>query len=388
MKNVKRVGLFSLSILSLGLVVTGLKTSEKPIVLSNAYSNTSPATYYKDISDSLKDTALLNKLHELNEAKLVHRVGYNNMPSYFDETDPGSKSGEVTSFYSGNSARYTSQTMNREHVWPASRTVGGRDNDPLEDDIHMVRPTLISENSGRGNKFFATTGAGWDPATFNVPSYRGDSARIIFYCAIADVQLKIIDLTDDNTYNHTMGKLSELLQWNLDYKVADREKVRNEAAESLQGNRNPFIDHPEYACRIWGNTNSTTKKICGMDKITGFTLSSHARKIKVGNSIRLGYTIEPEGYSEPFTVSWSSSDESIATVNKGGLIEALKVGEATITATIDGTIFSDSCVITVVSDSPAPKHNGCGGNIITSSVILSTLSILGIALLLIRKKAK
>lgn len=388
MKNVKRVGLFSLSILSLGLVVTGLKTGEKPIALSFAYSNTNPATYYKDISDSLKDTALLNKLHELNEAKLVRRVGYDNMPSYFDETDPGNKSGEVTSFYSGNSARYTSKTMNREHVWPASRTVGGRDNDPLEDDIHMVRPTLISENSGRGNKFFATSGAGWDPATFNVPSYRGDSARIIFYCAIADVQLKIIDLTDDNTYNHTMGKLSELLEWNLDYKVADREKVRNEAAESLQGNRNPFIDHPEYACRIWGSTNATTKKICGMDKITGFTLSSHTRKIKVGNSIRLGYTVEPEGYSEPFTVSWSSSDNSIATVNKGGLIEALKVGEVTITASIDGTFFSDSCVITVVSDSPTPQRNGCGGNIVTSSVILSTLSILGIALLLIRKKAK
>ena len=388
MKNVKRVGLFSLSILSLGLVVTGLKTGDKPFALSFAYSNTSPATYYKDISDSLKDTALLNRLHELNEIKLVRRVGYDNMPSYFDETDPGNKSGEVTSFYSGNSARYTSKTMNREHVWPASRTVGGRDNDPLEDDIHMVRPTLISENSGRGNKFFATSGAGWDPATFNVPSYRGDSARIIFYCAIADVQLKIIDLTDDNTYNHTMGKLSELLEWNLNYKVADREKVRNEAAESLQGNRNPFIDHPEYACRIWGSTNATTKKICGMDKITGFTLSSHARKIKVGNSIRLGYTVEPEGYSEPFTVSWSSSDDSIATVNKGGLIEALKVGEVTITASIDSTIFSDSCVITVVSDSPTPKNNGCGGNIVTSSVILSTLSILGIALLLIRKKAK
>ena len=61
-----------------------------------------------------------------------------------------------------------------------------------------------------------------------------------------------------------MGKLSDLLKWNKNYAVQDRERIRNEGAQSLQGNRNPFIDHPEYACRIWGNTNSTTRQICGM----------------------------------------------------------------------------------------------------------------------------
>ena len=73
-----------------------------------------------------------------------------------------------------------------------------------------------------------------------------------------------------------MGKLSDLLKWNLQY-APNRSK---DAALALrveqnrnqiigietrgQGNRNPFIDHPEYACKIWGSTNSTTKQICGM----------------------------------------------------------------------------------------------------------------------------
>ena len=49
-----------------------------------------------------------------------------------------------------------------------------------------------------------------------------------------------------------MGKLSDILRWNLTYGVKQREMNRNEAVEAIQGNRNPFIDHPSYADKIWG----------------------------------------------------------------------------------------------------------------------------------------
>ncbi len=71
-----------------------------------------------------------------------------------------------------------------------------------------------------------------------------------------------------------MGKLSTLLEWNLAYLPGDgtlelrTELNRNNVIEKDkdgQGNRNPFIDHPEYACKIWGATNSETKRICGMN---------------------------------------------------------------------------------------------------------------------------
>ena len=229
-----------------------------------------PSDYYGGIGADLSGQNLTNALNVLNNAKRTFQVGYDEMMNKpaqgFYVTDPGA-SGEkysITSFYSGTVRKGTSG-MNREHVWPNSR--GGN---LVEDDIHMIRPTITAENGSRGNSFYVegkkTEHDGWDPAMedFGDATYRGDSARIIFYAAIAATSLTLIDAETDATSNNTMGKLSDLLKWNLEYPVLEREQVRNEGAESLQGNRNPFIDHPEYACRIWGNTNSTTRQICGM----------------------------------------------------------------------------------------------------------------------------
>ena len=238
------------------------QTSSEPI------TSVDPGDYYGGISDSLTGQNLTNALHSLNANKRKRTVGYkamlNDPANGFYITDPGNGKSTITTFYSGNSNNGTSG-LNREHVWPNSR--GGS---KVEADIHMPRPTLTKENGSRGNSFYVqgkkSTTDGWDPAMedFGKESYRGDSARIIFYCCIADTALTLIDAENDNQNNNTMGKLSDLLKWNLQYPVLEREQVRNEGAESLQGNRNPFIDHPEYACRIWGNTNSTTRQICGM----------------------------------------------------------------------------------------------------------------------------
>ena len=43
----------------------------------------------------------------------------------------------------------------------------------------------------------------------------------------------------------------------------NREKRRQDGGEYLQGNRNAFVDHPEFACKIWGTYNQATKQVCG-----------------------------------------------------------------------------------------------------------------------------
>lgn len=230
--------------------------------------------YYDSIDESLTGQALVNALNQLNTQKRTSLVGYTELLSKPNSgayvTDPGPSGGKytITAFYSGKERKGTSG-LNREHVWPNSH--GGN---LVEDDCHMVRPTITSENESRGNSFYVegmnSTSEGWDPGYDKTmdATYRGDCARIIFYCAIADTRLTIIDENKHATSNanrdNKMGKLSDLLKWNLQYSVQQRENIRNSGAQSLQGNRNPFIDHPEYACRIWGNTNSTTKSICGM----------------------------------------------------------------------------------------------------------------------------
>ena len=236
-----------------------------------------PGDYYEEVNN-LEGEALLQGLRELNEEKRLTTVGYSTMgtsassPYKYTDYDPSTvrydEKGQpygtaIISFYSGNSMT----SFNKEHVWP--NTHGGN---LVEADIHMPRPTIPSENGARGHSFFiegmkSKQNEGWDPAmeSFGREDYRGDSARIIFYCMIATDQLT---LTDDgsrssNTKNKEMGVISDMLSWNLRYPVLEREQRRNSGAEYLQGNRNPFIDHPEYACRIWGNYNAKTKTICG-----------------------------------------------------------------------------------------------------------------------------
>ena len=293
-----------LSALSLGAVA--FSVPKEPVTVS-AYQNNDASTYYNSIDKYDTGDTLTTKLNTLNTAKRRRLIPYNSMPSYFTQTDPGTYSGTVMSFYSGKSARY-SGNMNKEHVWPFSRlnTTGERGDTDIEKDMQMIRPTLTSENANRGNSFFVEgmkdDKEGWDPAmeTFGDETYRGDSARIIFYCAIADLDLTLSDATREGTYLHSMGKLSDLLRWNLEYPVKNREKTRNEAVESLQGHRNPFIDHPEYACKIWGDYNDETRRICGSQGADGTVTIKH-------NNIAIEeFDIQVDD-SESFTVSYGTS---------------------------------------------------------------------------------
>ena len=75
-----------------------------------------------------------------------------------------------------------------------------------------------------------------------------------------EVDLELIDYipTDDDDPDPEHAKLSVLLQWHLDDPVDDYERRRNDSIYAYQVNRNPFIDHPEYVCEIWGGTCTTT----------------------------------------------------------------------------------------------------------------------------------
>ena len=48
-----------------------------------------------------------------------------------------------------------------------------------------------------------------------------------------------------------MGLLADLLQWHDEDPVDDRERGRNDVVYSYQGNRNPFIDHPEWVSYVF-----------------------------------------------------------------------------------------------------------------------------------------
>ena len=58
-----------------------------------------------------------------------------------------------------------------------------------------------------------------------------------------------------------IGKLSTLLDWHLQDPVDDFEMSRNEVIYGIQGNRNPFIDHPEYVSILWGSDGSLSNAL-------------------------------------------------------------------------------------------------------------------------------
>jgi hypothetical protein len=105
--------------------------------------------------------------------------------------------------------------------------------------------------------------------SFEVWDHRkGEVARAMFYMAIRyegiaaeqahDGVIPDLELTDDRskiviTSNTAalayMGLLTDLLAWNTQDPPDAEEVARNDVIQSFQGNRNPFVDHPEWATR-------------------------------------------------------------------------------------------------------------------------------------------
>ncbi|KAK7388182.1 hypothetical protein VNO78_22991 [Psophocarpus tetragonolobus] len=165
------------------------------------------------------------------------------------------------------------QGWNREHLWPRSY---GLTNGPSLTDLHNIRPADVNVNSSRGNKYYGECITGltkcsrpankeaaldtetdkerWAPPM----KVRGDIARALMYMAVCygfqqpggSPGLRLSDVP--NVENREMGLLSTLLKWNEVDPPSREEKLRNERiCKFYQHNRNPFVDHPEYADLIW-----------------------------------------------------------------------------------------------------------------------------------------
>ena len=170
----------------------------------------------------------------------------------------------VTKRSSGNG----SGQWNREHVWPRSlsnnnwsSSNGGSVHAGA--DILHVRPTWYDANESRGSipygdagkknvltysgMTYAYTGNGYfEP----LDSVKGDVARILMYV----YTVYSVYYNDSNLYvTRAIESYDVLLKWHTMDKPDALEAGRNNFSESSkQKNRNPFVDHPEYAWKIFG----------------------------------------------------------------------------------------------------------------------------------------
>tara|TARA_B100000575_G_scaffold287109_1_gene284896 strand:+ start:828 stop:2681 length:1854 start_codon:yes stop_codon:yes gene_type:complete len=155
------------------------------------------------------------------------------------------------------------------HLLPTDGRVNGfRGNFPIGrvDDNNLSSQSGISNptqnGSKLGNNLNEGYSAGYNGIVFEpIDEFKGDIARIHFYFATRYENLisnwseyDMFNGTNDQVFDNTF--LNILIEWhNLD-PVSQKEIDRNNAIYyEHQGNRNPFIDHPEYVNIIWNSQN-------------------------------------------------------------------------------------------------------------------------------------
>ena len=211
-------------------------------------------------TDSAPNSNLYKALQNLMVGAQNSQTSYDDTRDLFQYTDCQNGGGKISSFYSGTEIGPDwdgGSTWNREHTWPNSKGLEGRD----EDDIMMLRPTAKSENSSRNNTAYGESAGYYDPNNASGGKYNlhGDVARIFLYVY---VRWGIVDGNgekDDNGNAYTtwgsqgvIESLDVLLDWMAEDPVDTWEMGRNDSVQSITGTRNVFVDYPELAFQLFG----------------------------------------------------------------------------------------------------------------------------------------
>ena len=232
-----------------------------------------PSGYYSSAS-GLSGEALKSALHDIiDDHTTFSYTSTTDILRSIDE-DP-IDTNNVICFYTNWSypkSAYPTGTnaWNKEHIWSRSHGDLG-DSPPEGTDLFNLRPCDASVNSAKGNRDFdkgiteyidnsGPTGCYtddyiWEPQDM----FKGDVARTIFYMAVryegdnGELDLEMVDYVNSAPNGEPYyGNMDTLMKWHEEDPVDSYEQRRNDSIYyNYQGNRNPFIDHPEYAGLIW-----------------------------------------------------------------------------------------------------------------------------------------
>ena len=265
-------------------------------VIADSNSSSDTSTYYASAADltglELK-TALYNIIKDHTTktySNLWDFMSTNSLDVYYEND------GTILDMYSENPSssdtyNYTPVTdqcgnysgegscYNREHSFPKSWF---DDQYPMYTDIHHLFATDGYVNGKRSNYPYGVVGTstfvsdngskvgsassdlGYSGTVFEpIDEFKGDFARAYFYMATryediistwevnSDSAAAVLDSSSDYVFEEWV--ITMLKTWNENDPVSQKELDRNEAAYEFQGNRNPFIDHPEYVNEIWAD---------------------------------------------------------------------------------------------------------------------------------------
>lgn len=105
----------------------------------------------------------------------------------------------------------------------------------------------------------------------------------------------------------------------------------------------------------------------GTIAVSAVAVNPTTAAVKPGAAVTLSATVTPEDATDK-TITWSSSDEKVATVD-GGKVTGVAEGNATITATTKSGDKTATCTVTVSEDAPAVIEDTLEGNITADRTI-------------------
>ncbi|MCT4641787.1 MAG: endonuclease [Bacteriovoracaceae bacterium] len=244
--------------------------------------------YYKE-AKTLKGFSLKTKLKNIISAKHRDR-GYSALYDYYFQSDADhylEADGSILDIYSENPNgkdpyTYSNRShqcgmykaeghcFNREHLFPQGVFKKAY---PMRSDFFHVFPTDGYVNNKRGRlPFGEVCSAKWKSLNGSkrgknclgkykgevfepIDMFKGDVARAMLYFAtryedkVYRWSHPMLNGTKEQVYTDWFIKI--LLKWHKQDPVSKHEKIRNEYGYAFQGNRNPFIDKPEFVEKIW-----------------------------------------------------------------------------------------------------------------------------------------
>lgn len=321
-----------------------------------------PANYYNSAT-GLNGTPLRAALHDIIDAHSAK--SYSSLLSYYQTTDkkPNNTVWDMysdvpngtppyTFTFSQNCGNYSVEgdCWNREHSWPQSWF---NSSSPMVSDLFHVYPTDGKVNGWRSNypygevsnptittlnggklgpcSFPGYTGIVFEP----INEYKGDFARTYFYMCTRYYTEDSGWQTNDMVTGANLKPwaIDLLKKWHQQDPVSAKEIARNNAVYGIQGNRNPFIDHPEYVCMIWaGGT------FCSIiPSITNIVKNPSSPGVGVATFISA--TITDDGTIASANLKWGTSSNALSnTLFMGGGANNVYTNTTAIPGQINGTI--------------------------------------------------
>ena len=380
----KRTALFLASIcLSVGAFsYLGIKAYQNSIIANEVKAATTVDEYYNSVNTS-NATSLFNSLRTIINAG-ANIGSYSQLWTSYKTTDVDN-SGKIVDIYSNTTSftpgtdqcgtyRVEGDCYNREHTIPKSWWGGAESNQGA--DLFIVYPSDGKVNGMRSNYPFGevasasyTSNNSYSKLGTSVYStsaskvfepndeWKGDMARVYFYAVTkwsgssgwTSGDGATIFTSSASSFYLTDYAINLFVKWHLEDPVSEWELSRNSKVYNIQGNRNPYIDHPEYVTQIWGTSDwyeGEVPPVTEPDPLENLVMSQTTATIEVGQTLSLSVTPIPSTASK--SVTWSSSNSSIASVSSIGVVTAKQAGTVTITATstTDASI-SCSCFITI-----------------------------------------